>query len=159
MNLYVFSIILASLLIIPGSFAFGEKLSTSTPDDDVPDVYLFAQIFHRNSDGKLLSYVVSDKFTDFDPVTVGVYMDALGTVNKFPVYQVGEYRIEVFGEKYLHHQKTMNLTASSLFVLLFSDFEDGSEPQSKLAARFAHDGFMLTPGDTVLSIWNFARVI
>jgi hypothetical protein len=159
MNLYILSIILASLLIIPGSFTFGEKLSTSTTDDDAPEVYIFVQIFHRNSDGKLLGYIVSDKFTDFDPVMVSKYMDALGTVNEFPVYQVGEYTIEVFGEKYLHHQETVDITASSLFVVQISANDHGIEPQSKLAARFAHDGLLLFPGDTTLTVWNFIRVI
>ena len=158
MNLYIFSIILISLLIMPGSFAFGEQIFSPTLIGGEPIVYIFSQIIHRDSDGNLLSYVQSDKLTDLDTDLVIRYMDAIKTVNELPIYQFGEFEVEVYGEKYTHTQEVKHITASTLFILQISGAVNNPEPQQVLAARFAHDGLLLTPGDTITTIFNFAKI-
>jgi hypothetical protein len=39
------------------------------------------------------------------------------------------------------------------------DLEDNPERQQKIAARFAHEGLLLSPGDTVATVWNFAKLL
>jgi hypothetical protein len=105
-----------------------------------------------------LSYIQSDKLTDLDTDLVIRYLDAIKTVNELPIYQFGEFEVEVYGEKYTHTQEVKHITASTLFILQISADVDNPEPRQSLAARFAHDGLLLAPGDTLVTIFNFAKI-
>ena len=64
---------------------------------------------------------------------------------------------EIFGEKYTIIQQIKNITASTYFVIEY-DTNEGKRVQ-EIAARFAHEGLVLSPGDTVATVWNFAKFL
>tara|TARA_B100000959_G_C14749297_1_gene528500 strand:+ start:119 stop:562 length:444 start_codon:yes stop_codon:yes gene_type:complete len=146
------------MLLIPASFVDAEivNFTQSEPGEGSP-VYLFVQIIHRDSDGNLLGYLQSDKMDVIDSKTITWYVNTKPTHERVIDGNGAKYTIQVYGEKYTTTQDTKNITASTLFVVEYQDRET-LEYVQELAARFAHDGLVLKPGDTVATIWNFAKL-
>ena len=64
---------------------------------------------------------------------------------------------EIFGEKYTITQQIKNITASTLFVIEY-ETNEGKRVQ-EIAARFAHDGIIMEPGDIMETHWFIARIL
>ena len=146
------------MLLIPVSFVYAETVNfrQNAPGEGFP-VYLFVQIIHRDSDGNLLGYLQSDKMGIIDSELVTYYVNTK-PMNERTILDAGnKYKVQVYGEKYTNTQAIKNITASTLFVVEYVD-NDNKRVQ-EIAARFAHDGLILSPGDTVATIWNFARLL
>tara|TARA_B100000959_G_C14883397_1_gene583553 strand:+ start:284 stop:760 length:477 start_codon:yes stop_codon:yes gene_type:complete len=157
MNIYILSAILIFVLFIPVSFASAADLNFSKSDDGSA-IYLFVQIIHRDSDGNLLALVQSDRMTYVDANLVNFYVDSKGMAKTVRGDDPNAPYFEIFGEKYTIVQQIENITASTYFVVEY-DLEDNPERQQKVAARFAHEGLLLSPGDTVATVWNFAKLL
>ncbi len=157
MNIYVLSIITISVLFIPVSFASTENIEFSKASDGT-SVYLFVQIIHRDSDGNLLGFIQSDRMTFLDADLLNYYVNQKGMARTVMGPDPNGPHFEIFGEKYTITQEIKNITASTLFVIEW-ETDESSERIQKVAARFGHEGLMLSPGDTVATVWNFAKFV
>jgi len=145
-NFLIISVILISfILILPGAFA-------QIPLESDRDVYIFVQTFVRNSDGVLVHYFENDKFTDKNLAALDVFMDLEASRGNAP-----EYDLE--GKKFQLIQRSKVLEHDSFQLVASTKLEDPTNPISKNLARYAHDGFFLTPGDQTTQIWTFLRQI
>jgi hypothetical protein len=157
MNIYILSVIIISVLFIPVSFAAGEEILGPTLDDDQFQIYLFVQVIHRDSDGNLLAYFQSDKMTHLVPEVLEYYINAKSQTFDIPVRTINGVQVQLYGEKFTEIQDRTDLTASTLFVVASYAEDDVTEINKQLAARFPHDGLLLSPGDVVITVWNFAK--
>ncbi len=156
MIIYVLSIIAISILFIPVSFASAENIEFSKASDGT-SIYLFVQIIHRDSDGNLLGFIQSDRMSYLDPDLLNYYVDQKGRARTVMGPDPNGPHFEIFGEKYTITQQIKNITASTFFVI---EYETGEgERVQEIAARFAHEGLVLSPGDTVATVWNFAKFL
>jgi len=156
MIIYVLSIIAISILFIPVSFASTENIEFSKASDGTL-VYIFVQIIHRDSDGNLLGFIQSDRMTYLDADLLNWYVNQKGMARTVMGPDPNGPHFEIFGEKYTITQQIKNITASTLFVIEY-ETNEGKRVQ-EIAARFAHEGLVLSPGDTVATVWNFAKFL
>ncbi len=113
--------------------------------------FIFVQTFLENSDGKIITYLTSDKFTDIDSETLNYILDS--EVNeKDPIVTINDQKFQIIkrAKKILYEKD--NVIASTLLAINI----DG---KLETAARFAHDGYPILKGETVRSIWTFIRPI
>ena len=157
MNIYIISVIIISVLFIPVSFASGETITFSKTSDG-SSIYIFVQIIQRDSDGNLLAFIQSDKMTYVQADLTQFYVASKGMAKTIMNTNPNGPHFEVFGEKYTITQDKQNITASTLFVVEY-DTEESSERRQEVAARFGHEGLVLSPGDTVSTVWNFAKLL
>jgi len=68
-----------------------------------------------------------------------------------------EYDLE--GKKFQLIQRSKVLEIDSFQLVASTKLEDSTNPISKNLARYAHDGFFLTPGDETTQVWTFFREI
>ncbi len=133
------------ILILPGAFA-------QIPLESDHDVYIFVQTFVRNSDGVLVHYFENDKFTDKNLAALDIFMDLEAARGNAPVY-------DMEGKKFQLIQRSKVLEIDSYQLVASTKLEDSKNPISKTLARYAHDGFFLTPGDQTTQVWTFLRQI
>ena len=106
----------------------------------------------RNSDGILVHYFENDKFTDKNLAALDVFMDLEAARGNAP-----EYDLE--GKKFQLIQRSKVLEIDSYQLVASTKLEDSTNPISTNLARYAHDGFFLTPGDQTTQVWTFLRQI
>ncbi len=163
MNIIILTTILFLLVLVPlmsttiaQENASIVKQSITLIQNDVLPVYPFVQIIHRDSNGNLLTYTESDKLAVIDNESIIRFMDeetSLGIVD--PVYQIGEYNIQVIVRKDTINVEKQKLIPDTVLLSKFLD-EDGNQITM---LRLNHDGFIALPGDTVTYYWNFIRII
>ena len=136
--------ILSITLLISSSFAQNSQESS--------DVYIFVQTFVRNSDGVLVHYFENDKFTDKNLAALDVFLDYEAERGSAPIH-------EIDGKTFQLIQRSKVLEIDSYQLVASTKLEDSTNPISKNLARYAHDGFFLTPGDQTTQIWTFFREI
>ncbi len=136
--------ILSITLLISSSFAQNSQESS--------DVYIFVQTFARNSDGVLVHYFENDKFTDKNLAALEVFLDFEAERGSAPIH-------EIDGKTFQLIQRSKVLEIDSYQLVASTKLEDSTNPISKNLARYAHDGFFLTPGDQTTQIWTFFREI
>ena len=156
MIIYVLSIIAISILFIPVSFASTENIEFSKASDGT-SVYLFVQIIHRDSDGNLLAFIQSDRMTFLNPDLLNYYVNQKGMAKTVMSSDPNGPYFEIYGEKFTITQQIKNITASTFFVIEYETNE--GERVQEIAARFGHEGLMLSPGDIVATVWNFAKFL
>ena len=138
MKLLLFSITFLSLLVIPTAYA------------EIP--YVFVQIIPKDHNGDILGLFQLDKVTRLNYSALDILLDFEFSPHKDSVYQLDDKKIQV-----IIRENTDNYTNSQLvsFTSLMANTENGIEE----AVRFAHDGYMVSPGDSVTTIWYFVRSI
>ena len=135
------------LLLIPFSNSFG-----ATQTDLGDDLFIFVQSTIRNSDGTLVAYLESSKFTDLN-------LSGMKTFLNFEASRGNDPVIILDGEKYqvIRRVQSQSFDSEGLVAsTLLSDVIDG---KPTVLARFAHDGYPVESGDTLESMWTFVRVI
>jgi len=137
--------ILSITLVISSSFAQNSQPANL-------DVYIFVQTFVRNSDGVLVHYFENDKFTDKNLAALDVFLDFEVERGSAPIH-------EIDGKTFQLIQRSKVLEIDSYQLVASTKLEDSTNPISKNLARYAHDGFFLTPGDQTTQIWTFFREI
>ena len=135
------------LLLIPASNSFGV---TQTELGD--DVFIFVQSTIRNSDGTLVVYLESTKFTDLNLPALESFLDFEATRGNDPVISIDGQNFQVIRRVQSHSFDSEGLVASTIL----SDAVDG---KNIILARFAHDGYTTIPGDTLESMWTFVRPV
>jgi len=139
MKLLFLSIIFLSLLIVP-----------TTAYAEIP--YVFVQIIPKDSNGNVLGLFQLDKVTRLNYSALDVLLDFEFSPNTDSVYQLDDKKIQV-----IIRENTDNYTSSKLITntSIMANTENGIEE----ALRFSHDGYMVSPGESVTTIWYFVRTI
>ncbi len=156
MKKYSFLVLLVVPLLIVIIFpltnnSYGQNSESGSNILSKNEIFIFVQTFVQNSDGKIVTYLTSDKFTDIDTDTLNFILDS--EVNeKDPIVTVNDQKFQIIkrAKKILYEKE--NVIASTLLAINI----DGELVQ---AARFAHDGYPILEGETVRSIWTFIRPV
>lgn len=135
------------LLLIPISNSFGV---TQTEFGD--DIFIFVQSTIRNSDGTLVVYLESTKFTDLNLPGLKSFLDFEASVGNDPV-------ITIDGEKYQVIRRVQSQSFDSDGLVASTMLSDVVDGKNTVLARFAHDGYTTVPGDTLESMWTFVRPV
>ena len=136
-----------AFLLFPLSSTFG---ATQTNIGD--DIFVFVQTSIRNSDGMLIVYLESSKFTNFNATALESFLDYEATRGNDPV-------ITIDGEKYQVIRRVQSQSLDSEGLVASTILSDNVNGKSVILARFAHDGYPTIPGDTLESMWTFVRPV
>ncbi|MFQ5440701.1 MAG: hypothetical protein ACE5DL_04475 [Nitrosopumilaceae archaeon] len=116
------------------------------------DIFIFVQTTVRNSDGQLIAYLESSKFTDLKLESLESFLDLETSRGDDPIISIDEKEYQVIRRVTSKIFQNEDLVASTIL----SDNLDG---QIIMLARFAHDGYTVSAGDTLESMWTFIRPV
>jgi len=139
--------LIASLTTI----SFAQSSSTSPAFLSEFGTFVFVQTLLENSDGQVVTYLTSDKFTDLNTVALQKLLDKEAT-DKDPI-------IEINGQKFQVIKRKLTITYDKENVIASTILADSTDGALTTVARFAHDGYPIVSGDNVYSIWTFLRPI
>ncbi len=137
----------ALLLLIPISNSFG--ISQTNFDDGI---FVFVQTTLRNSDGTLVVYLESTKFSDLNLIGLNSFLDFEASLGNDPTIMIDGKQFQVIRRVQSQSFNSEELVASTIL----SDVIDN---KSTVLARFAHDGYTTLSGDTLESMWTFIRPV
>ena len=136
-----------AFLLFPMSNSFG-AYQTELGDA----VFIFVQSTVRNSDGVLVAYLESSKFTDLNKPGLETFLDFEASRGNDPIITIDGQNYQVIRRVQSHSFDSAGLVASTIL----SDKIDG---KPTVLARFAHDGYPVVSGDTLESMWTFVRIV
>jgi len=134
-------------LLFPMSNSFG-AYQTELGDD----IFIFVQSTLRNSDGVLVAYLESSKFTHLNKPGLESFLYFEASSGNDPIITIDEQNYQVIRRVQYKSIGYDGLVAS----IMLSDGVDG---KPTILARFAHDGFSVVSGDTMESMWTFVRPV
>jgi len=115
-------------------------------------LFVFVQTTIRNSDGQLVTYLESTKFTNLNLKLLGPFLDFEATRGDDPTVTINGEEYQVIRRVQSKTFPRDDLVASTIL----SDVVDG---KLTMLARFAHDGYPVSEGDTLESMWTFIRPV
>jgi len=127
------------------SYAQSSSLQNQFLSED--KIVIFVQTFVYNSQGDLVTYLVSDKFTDVQMNKLKVLLDDEKTEND-PI-------ITIYGKKFQIIQRQQTIDYNRENVVASTILSHSQNDELVLVARFAHDGYPIIDGETVVSAWTF----
>ncbi len=133
------------------SLSFAQSSSNLPEFFSERDTFVFVQTLLENSDGKVVTYLTSDKFTDLNKVALQKLLEK-EVSEKDPI-------IEINGEKFQVIKRKLTITYDKENVIASTILADSTEGVLTTVARFAHDGYPIVSGDKVHSIWTFLRPV
>ena len=143
-------------LVLGGLFflvVFSSINYTSAYQTDLKDgLFIFVQTTIRNSDGQLVTYLESSKFTDLNLEKLGPFLDFEASRGNDPI-------ITIDGTEYQVIRRVQSKTFVSEDLVASTILSDNQEGKLTMLARFAHDGYPVTQGDTLESMWTFIRPV
>ena len=149
-KIILFSIIVTAVVITFSfmSYSYGQSQSSKIP---IPQygVFIFVQTIVENSEGQIVTYLTSDKFTNVNTESLNFLLDSEAT-EKDPIVSIGDNKYQVIKRKQTIDYDKKNVIASTIIAHTENDV-------LKHVARFAHDGYPIVEGDRVVSIWTFIR--
>ena len=143
-------IILASLffLVIISLTNYSQAYQTEIGDG----LFIFVQTTVRNSDGQLVAYLESSKFTHLELEELELFLDFEASRGNDPIVTINEEEYQVIRRVQSKTFGFEDLVASTML-------SNSDEGKITLLARFAHDGYPVSSGDTLESIWTFVRPV
>ena len=134
-------------LLFPISYSFG-AYQTELGDD----LFIFVQSTIRNSDGTLVAYLESSKFTDLNRLGLESFLDFEASRGEDPIIILDGQNYQVIRRVQTQSFDSDNLVASTMLI-------DTINGQSTVLVRFPHDGYPVQSGDTLQSMWTFVRIV
>jgi len=134
-------------LLFPASNSFG-AYQTELGDD----VFIFVQSTIRNSDGVLVAYLESSKFTDLNKPALESFLDFEASLGNDPI-------IAIDGQNYQVIRRVQSQSFDSEGLVASTILSDNVDGKPTVLARFAHDGYPVVSGDTLESMWTFVRIV
>lgn len=116
------------------------------------DVFIFVQSTIRNSDGTLVAYLESSKFTDLNMSKLESFLDFEASLGADPI-------ITMDGEKFQVIRRVQSQSFDSERLVASTILSDNVDDKLTTLARFAHDGYTVVSGDTLESVWTFVRIV
>ena len=142
--LCIFSIIIFSVF---SSEAFAQ---ISQPENDIFSIFL--QVTLRNSDGELVTYMESSKFSHVDNKIINDSLDYISSSTEIPIFQLNDIKFQVF-----IIETNTEFDSNTMFGNAYYDVT--IDDQTYSAARFQFDSFLTSPGDEVTAVWTIARLV
>lgn len=136
-----------AFLLVPSSSIFGVT-QTNLGDD----IFMFVQTTIRNSDGTIIVYLESTKFTNLNLPALESFLDYEASRGNDPI-------ITIDGEKYQVIRRVQSQSFDSVGLVGSTILSDNVDGKPVILARFAHDGYPTIPGDILESIWTFVRPV
>ncbi len=152
MKKYFTLLLISTVLILIVSFtsySFGQYSPAQTELVSETETFVFVQTLLENSNGQVVTYLTSDKFTDLNTVALQKLLDK-EVSDKDPI-------IEINGEKFQVIKRKLSITYDKENVIASTILADSHEGTLTTVARFAHDGYPIVSGGKVHSIWTFLR--
>ena len=134
-------------LLFPISNSFGAYQSELGDD-----VFIFVQSTVRNSDGTLVAYLESSKFTDLNMSGLESLLDFEASLGGDPIITMDGEKFQVIRRVHFQSFDSEGLVSSTIITV---NVDDKLPP----LARFAHDGYTVISGDTLASVWTFVRIV
>ena len=126
---------------------------TQAYQTDIEDgLFIFVQTTIRNSDGQLVTYLESSKFTDLNLELLGPFLDFEASRGNDPI-------VTINGEEYQVIRRVQSKTFPSEDLVASTILSDSFDGKLTKLARFAHDGYPVSAGDTLESMWTFIRPV
>jgi len=149
----LFSTLAMSIIFIASytGFSFAQSSANLPEFFSERDTFVFVQTLLENSDGQVITYLTSDKFTDLNKDALQKLLDK-EVSEKDPI-------IEINGEKFQVIKRKLSITYDKENVIASTILADSTEGGLTTVARFAHDGYPIVEGDKVHSIWTFLRPV
>ena len=122
-------------------------ISESYSESEIP--FIQVQTTLRDTNGGLIAYLESTKFTDINYNALGPFLETHVSPTD-PIFEVNTQKFQLITRTIEIIIEKENVVASTLL------FDNGIE-KNTLLARFAHDGYPVIPGDVVTSTWTFVR--
>ncbi len=143
-------IILAGLffLIVISATNYSQAYQTNIEDG----IFIFVQTTVRNSDGQLVTYLESSKFTDLNLELLGPFLD-------FETARTNDPTVTINGEEYQVIRRVQSKTFPSEDLVASTILSDTIDGKLTMLARFAHDGYPVSEGDILESMWTFIRPV
>ena len=137
-KLLLLSITFLLLLVIPTAYA------------EIP--YVFVQIIPKDPNGNILGLFQLDKITRLNYSALEILLDFEFSPNTDSVYQLDDKKIQVIIRENIENYTSSQMVAHTS---LMENTENGTEE----VVRFAHDGYMVSSGDSTTTIWYFVGAI
>jgi hypothetical protein len=115
-------------------------------------LFIFVQTTVRDSDGRLVAYLESSKFTDLNLRLLGPFLDFEASRGNDPI-------VTIDGEEYQVIRRVQSKTFTSEDLVASTILSDTVDGKLVMLARFAHDGYPVSSGDTLESMWTFIRPV
>lgn len=141
--------IFSTLALIGSSEAQSSIPSNQLLSDS--EVFIFVQVIAENSEGTLVSYLTSDKFTNLNLERLEILLDSEETEDD-PIVTINDQKFQIIQRLLRVPNDEYTVVASTILV----------HPQNgtlKTVARFAHDGYPVLEGEMVTSGWTFIRPV
>ena len=116
------------------------------------DIFVFVQTIIRNSDGTLVVYLESTKFSDINKPALGILLDHEASRQNNSV-------ITIDGQQYQIIRRVQSQSFDSEGLVASTVLSYNMDGKSIPLARFAHDGYVTISGDTMQSMWTFIRPV
>ncbi len=149
----LFSALVMGIIFIASltSLSFAQSSSNLPEFFSERDTFVFVQTLLENSDGQVVTYLTSDKFTDLNKAALQKLLEK-EVSEKDPI-------IEINGEKFQVIKRKLTITYDKENVIASTILADSDDDKLTVVARFAHDGYPIVEGDKVHSIWTFLRPV
>lgn len=149
-------IFLVGAIAIFSTFALigTSKAQSSIPSNQLlsdSEVFIIVQVITENSEGTLVSYLTSDKFTNLNLERLEILLDSEETEDD-PIVTINDQKFQIIQRLLRVPNDEYTVVASTILV----------HPQNgtlKTVARFAHDGYPVLEGEMVTSGWTFIRPV
>jgi hypothetical protein len=116
------------------------------------DIFIFVQTSIRNSDGQLVTYLESSKFSHLNLPALNSFLDFEASQGSSPIITIDGKQYEIIRRVQSQSFDYEGLVASTILY-------DRIEEKPILLARFSHDGYQVIPGDVLESMWTFIRPV
>ncbi len=133
------------------SLSFAQSSPAQTDLVSEFETFVFVQTLLENSDGNVVTYLTSDKFTDLNKAALQKLLEK-EVSEKDPIIEINDEKFQVIKRKLTITYDKENVIASTILA-------DSTEGTLTTVARFAHDGYPIVEGDKVHSIWTFLRPV
>lgn len=152
MNLRFLLVLLFGITITFSIFSFTAYSETQSLTPSIQllsdsKVFIFVQTIVENSDGSLVTYLTSDKFTDLDSDALDILIETEKSEGD-PIVIINDQEFQVIQRFLRISHDEESVVASTILVNEQNDI-------IKPVARFAHDGYPLLEGEIVTSGWTF----
>lgn len=138
---------ITALLISTVMDSEAQSSLSSNPLLSDSEVFIFVQTIVKDSDGNLVTYLASDKFTHLNLAALDILIEAEKSEND-PIIVIDEQKFQV-----IQRLKRINSNAEDVVASTILAHEQNGV--TKQVARFAHDGYPILEGETVTSVWTF----
>jgi len=130
-------------------YSFGQGTSLPNVFIGNTEMIIVVQTFVENSEGQLVTYLASDKFTDLNFAALDILLDSEASET--------DPLITINGKKFQVIQRSLTIPYDRENVIASTIMAHSQNDELVQVARFAHDGYPIINGDQVKSVWTFIR--